>query len=115
MITLNNKTFFYKSWYDKGLKYVEHVFDFRINQFYSFENFKEIYGIQSGDYLKYLTLIQNIPQTIKINILLDNTKLENSNESTINSFIKAEKANRYLYEYLIKREQIYNSNSAENK
>ncbi len=48
-----NNTLFYPEWHTKGIMYVKHIYDFRIKQFYSFNNLKEIYNLNNGDYLKY--------------------------------------------------------------
>ena len=52
---------FFNEWYERGIKFVEHIFDFRSKMFYTFEHLKWLYNIPSGDYLKYYTLIHSIP------------------------------------------------------
>ena len=42
----NNKTFYYKDWHERGVLYLEHIFDFRTNAFYSFQNMQFLYQIQ---------------------------------------------------------------------
>ncbi|KAH3773844.1 hypothetical protein DPMN_175215 [Dreissena polymorpha] len=44
-ITSNNKTFFYKDWFERSIKYVDQLYDYRIMDFYSFDNICYIYGI----------------------------------------------------------------------
>ena len=37
-ITLNNKVVFYKHWLDRGIKYIEQLYDDRTNDVYTFDN-----------------------------------------------------------------------------
>ena len=43
--TSNNKNFFYKHWFAQNIKYVDQLYDYRIKDFYSFDNICYIYGI----------------------------------------------------------------------
>ncbi|KAH3890365.1 hypothetical protein DPMN_014444 [Dreissena polymorpha] len=72
-ITSNNKTFFYKDWFERSIKYVDELYDFRIKDFYSFDDICYIYGIPSNNFLKYYTLIKSIPIHIKSEINTNNT------------------------------------------
>ncbi|KAH3804322.1 hypothetical protein DPMN_132606 [Dreissena polymorpha] len=72
-ITSNNKTFFYKDWFERSIKYVDHLYDNRIKDFYSFNNICYIYGIPSNNFLKYYTLIKSIPIHIKSETNTNNT------------------------------------------
>ncbi|KAH3804792.1 hypothetical protein DPMN_133081 [Dreissena polymorpha] len=72
-ITSNNKTFFYKDWLKRSIKYVDQLYDYRINDFYSFNDICYIYGIPSNNFLKYYTLIKSIPIHIKSEINTNNT------------------------------------------
>ncbi|KAH3849848.1 hypothetical protein DPMN_092252 [Dreissena polymorpha] len=72
-ITSNNKTFFYKDWFELSIKYVDQLYDFRIKDFYSFDDICYIYGIPSNNFLKYYTLIKSIPIHIKSEINTNNT------------------------------------------
>ncbi len=38
----NSKTIFLKDWYDKGIMYVHHIYDYRIKQLYSFDDLKDV-------------------------------------------------------------------------
>ncbi|KAH3690049.1 hypothetical protein DPMN_191796 [Dreissena polymorpha] len=71
--TSKNKTFFYKDWFERRIKYVDQLYDYRIKDFYSFDNTCYIYGIPSNNFLKYYTLIKSIPIHIKSEINTINT------------------------------------------
>ncbi|KAH3836124.1 hypothetical protein DPMN_109494, partial [Dreissena polymorpha] len=72
-ITSNNKTFFYKDWFERSIKYVDQLYDYRIKDFYSFDDICYIYEIPSNNFLKYFTLIKSIPIHIKSGINTNNT------------------------------------------
>jgi len=56
---------FFQRLYDKGIKLVEHLFDFRFKTFYSFQEIKYLYDIAENQLYKYTQLIHSIPQYIK--------------------------------------------------
>ena len=44
-IKCNNKILFYHDWYEKGIKLIEHIYDFRIQKFYTLEQLQHLYNI----------------------------------------------------------------------
>ena len=68
----NQEMFFYKSWYDRGIQYIEHLYNYRDRTFYDFQSFKNLYEVEDGDFLNYNILINNIPQEWK-DILMTET------------------------------------------
>jgi len=44
-ITKTGKTFFFESWYEKGITFSEHIFDYRKNNFYTFNDLISLYDI----------------------------------------------------------------------
>ena len=108
-IKLNNtKTLFYKAWYDKGIKFIEHLFDFRSKQFYTFEQMKQLYGIPNGDFLKYYTLICNIPLEWKTNLKTEDI-VYNTPKYLIDKLDNEKtKLNKIAYKILIKRKRPNN-------
>ena len=100
-ITSNNKTFFYKHWFEKNIKYVDQLYDYRIKDFYSFENICYIYGIPSGNFLMYYTLIKSIPIHIKSTINTNNTPCTQTS-FTENILAKQNETNKIFYKLQIK-------------
>ena len=64
-IKCNNNIIYYKEWHDKGIKYIEHIYDYRSNTFYDFNTLQNLYGINTNDFLKYHQIITNIPERWK--------------------------------------------------
>lgn len=56
---------FYKDWFEKGIKYVDQLYDFEVNCFYSFEDFQFFYSMTKKDFLRYYSLFKIIPKEIK--------------------------------------------------
>ena len=84
-IKCGNKILFYRKCYDKGIKLIEHISDFRIRQFYTFEQLQNLYSISRNDFLKYHTIVSNIKTEW-------NNKLKEENYYNVPS-----KANKALY------------------
>jgi len=64
-IKINNETLYYKNWHEKGILYLEHIFDFMLSKFYSFDNMQYLFQIPNCQYLKYLQLVNSIPKAIQ--------------------------------------------------
>ncbi|KAH3799540.1 hypothetical protein DPMN_153150 [Dreissena polymorpha] len=69
----SSKIMFYKDWFERSIKYVDQLYDYRMKDFYSFDNICYIYKIPSNNFLKYYTLIKSIPIQIKSEINTNNT------------------------------------------
>ena len=70
-IKCDNNIIYYKEWHEKGIKYIEHIYDYRSNTFYNFynlqnlsENLDKIY-LNTTDLLKYHQIINNIIESWK--------------------------------------------------
>ena len=59
-IKCDNNIIYYKEWHEKGIKYIEHIYDYRSNTFYNFDNLQNLYDLNTTDFLKYHQIIYNI-------------------------------------------------------
>ena len=59
-IKCDNNIIYYKEWHEKGIKYIEHIYDYRSNTFYNFDNLQNLYNLNTTDFLKYHQIINNI-------------------------------------------------------
>ena len=57
----NNKIRFYSDWYEKGITFIEHIFDFRIRKFHTIEQLQNLYNISEND----LNIVSNITKEWK--------------------------------------------------
>ncbi len=76
--------------------YVHHIYDYRIKQFYSFDDLKTLYDINSRDFLKYYTLIGNIKDEWKLKLRTETI----NNNIPVYLFIEQcqlKKTNKLLY------------------
>ena len=58
----------YSQWYSSGIKYFEDIYDNAAKSLYTFRRLKEIYELPGGAFLKYLTIIHSIPNSLTTNI-----------------------------------------------
>ena len=49
----------------KGIKLIEHIYDFRLRRFYTFEQMRNLYDISKNDFLKYFNIVSNISKEWK--------------------------------------------------
>ena len=59
-IKCDNKLIFYQQWFEKGIKFIEHIYDFRSRNFYTIEQLKNLYNVSLNDFLKYHNIVSNI-------------------------------------------------------
>ena len=60
LIKCDNNIIYYKEWHEKGIKYIEHIYDYRSNTFYIFNNLQNLYDLNATDFLKYHQIINDI-------------------------------------------------------
>ena len=56
-IRKGDSLFYLKEWHEKEIKYLDHLFDYRTNEFYSFEQFKYIYNLGNNEFLNFYQII----------------------------------------------------------
>ena len=57
----DGKLIYYQHWCGRGIKYIEHLYDFRLERFYTFEQMKDMYSIPRNDFFfKYYNIVSNI-------------------------------------------------------
>jgi len=93
--------------------FVDQLIDFRVKKFYSFTDFKYIYNSSDNDFLKYNSLINNIPKDILE--LVDERFLTGSRKKSLQDIIKTSyQPTKFLYN--LQLSEIKNTNSnAENR
>ena len=64
-IKCNNKVLFYVDWFEKGIKFIEHIYDFRFRKFHTIEQLQNLYNISENDFLKYYNIVSNITKEWK--------------------------------------------------
>ena len=107
------KTFFYKNWFEKGVRNVIDIIDVNGN-IYTFEQLKEIYNLK-GTFLDYQRLIKKIPRAWKEKINEHTTKCKDIKYNVqINCYIKFilkdKKGSRAIYDKLVSVTQMQKSN-----
>ena len=114
-----NKTFFYQSWFDRGIRFFKDIFNNETKKFYSFIELIDTYAIPASDFLKYMSLLSSIPDEIKIALRSFNDRLQrivnndNNNNSLLNKMLKTKETNKFLYKLLTKNDLQNNITSKE--
>ena len=108
-IYVGNNTIFYKTWHQLGIKYIKDIYAFSVKKFHSFEKLKELYNVPNAGFLKYLSLVQSIPNYWKTK-LKHETGLIPIKSKMINELLSVKQTNKFAYKILLQSE-----NSRENK
>ena len=95
-ITFNGKAIFWEDWWAKGIKILEHIYDFRTKTYYTFAEMKRIYNFNEIDMFRFNTLRNAIPKEMKDKISIENITEERKTplKEKINTM---NKVNQYLY------------------
>ena len=96
----SNTILYYKQWQERGIKYIEHIYDYRIKQFYNFEELQNLYDISDKDFLKYYHIVNNIHEDPKALLKEENplTQEPNKQTKTLNILnTKQNKITKFLY------------------
>ena len=96
---------FYRNWLNKGIKTFEDIFDTRTKQYFSFKFIQYIYSIPRNDYLKYLSLINSIPNDIKNNLTHDSIG-KSLNMHLLEKVLATKRINKMLYDIQINHTEV---------
>ena len=90
-------TLFYNKWFDKGVTFIEHIYDYRVKTFLSFQDFQTFFDIESKDFLKYHKLINCIPLEWKNKLKSETIVGNNNQEYLIDEIVKSKSKYNILY------------------
>jgi hypothetical protein len=113
LITNKITTFYYKSWSEKGIMFVDQLFCNIKKAFYSFDELKAKYNLSNTEYLKYHTLIANIPNSIKS--LLKNGNYCMHNSTLFARIMSIKKPSKLLYNHYLMRHESFTNNKSIDK
>jgi hypothetical protein len=99
----NNSTLYYCNWYNRGIKYVEQLYDFRKKRFFTFDEFMQLFQIPEKEFLKYNKLISCIPREWK-NKIKNETLHGNPQQNPWEKIFNAEKVVKHLYNFQLQNE-----------
>lgn len=101
-IKAGGDSIFYLSWHQKGIKYFKDLYNDAEHRFFTFTEVKTKYALPNGDFLKYLSLINSIPNTWKRNIRQENIDIP-VGQPFINNLLKAIQPNKYVYSHILNK------------
>ena len=62
---LANTRFFYKEWFQLGIKHIKDIYDQQNQRYYSFYKLQEKFNLPATEFLRYMSLINSIPKDWK--------------------------------------------------
>ena len=90
----------YKNWDQAGIKYLKDIYDYTTKKIYSFETLRDFYNFPCHDILKYIRLIQNIPNNWKRQLEDENINVPCAS-TILNQLLNVRHTNKFIYNILI--------------
>lgn len=100
-IKVATQTIMYKNWYQAGIKYLKDIYDYTTKKIYSFEKLRELYNLPYTDFLKYLSLIQSIPNNWKGQLKHENINVP-CTSTILTQLLNVKQTNKFIYNILLK-------------
>ena len=95
-IHVDEKTVFYKSWFQLGIKYVKDIFDNETKTYHSFRNMQINFDLPNTDFLRYLSLINSIPRDWKRKLYHENSNIP-AEKKILDQLKNTIHTNRFIY------------------
>ena len=92
LFKIANKTIFFKTWFERGIKYVHDFFNPQTRQWYNFIDLINIYNLPPSDFLNFMSLISCLRSTCKQFIAANNK----NSYSIYDKIMKTKQANNFL-------------------
>ena len=104
-IRIDERTVFYKNWFQSGIKYVKDIFDNEQQAYYTFRKLQDNYNLPNTDYLRYLSLVNSIAKDWKSKLRRENSNIPT--ETKILSQLKnTTQTNKFIYNCFMKSNLI---------
>ena len=97
-IKSNGKMFFDKTWFNRGIQYIEHIYDFRKKEFYNFNELINLYDLPKRYFLFYNSIISCISKEWKLKLKNENIINIQRPETFLNKTLKSKHVNKFLYD-----------------
>ena len=100
-----NKTFFFKTWFEHGIKYVHDILNPQTRQRYNFIDLINIYNLPPSDFLNFMSLISCLRTTCKQNMETQFNIANNNNKTVFSKIMKTKQANKVLYSHQLNKDK----------
>ena len=104
-IRIDEKTVFYKNWFQPGIKYVKDIFDHEQQAYYTFRKLQDNYHLPNTDYLRYLSLVNSIPKGWKSKLRRENSNIP-AETKILRQLKNTTQTNKFIYNCFMKSNQI---------
>ena len=102
-IKVGNKTIFNKIYHNRGIQFIEHLYDYRIHAFYNFKDSIELYDLPKHSFLLYRSVISSIPNDWKTKLKSEVPNIHRQ-ETLLSRILKSKQTNKFLYEYQLRKD-----------
>ena len=100
-----NRTLLYKNWLQSGIKYIKDIYDYSLKKVYPFEELKGLYNLPRTDFLKYIGLVQSIPNHWKAQLKQENRDVFCA-PTVFDQLQKTKQINKLVYNILLNSEEV---------
>ena len=101
-IKTKTKPFLLYNWLEKGIVFIEHIYDYRNKRFYSFDEVQNLYNVPQTDFFSYHQIIACIPTEWK-NKLKEEEMNYRAPEYLFEKLVPQLKTCRFIYNILLKK------------
>ena len=108
-----NKIIYSNYLHNVGIKRIKHIFNTDEKRFYTFNELKNLYGLDNSQFLQYHRIINSIPHDWKTTFEEENIDEQNENNILINKIMRVKKVCSFLYK--IQLDKIKTDIKAHNK
>lgn len=112
-ITIGNNPVFFKEWSNKGINYIEDVYDYRNKTFHPFQYLVELYHLHEQELMHYNQLISCLKSKFKHQLEVENMN-DNMDVKLIYKFLRSNESNKYTYNIQMNNTKQYD-NKSQNK
>ena len=104
-IKAGNRKLLYKNWLHTGIKNIKDIYDYSLKKIYSFEELTGLYNLPRTDFLKYISLVQSIPNQWKAQLKQENRDAFRA-PTVFDQLQKAKQRNKLVYNTLLNSEEV---------
>ena len=112
-IKSNMKPFFLREWLDKGIVFIEQIYDYRNKQFFSFNEIQNLYSVPQTDFLSYYQLTTCVPKQWKVQLTSEGIQYR-APDYLFEKIVPQLKTCRFIYSTILEK-KIHPQTNQENK
>ena len=97
------RPFFNQVWYERGIQFIEHIYDFRKKEFFKFSEIVDLYDLSHKYFLFYNSLVASILTEWKVKLKTEMMNIQRPKTLLMTSLEKKH-INKYLYQHQFQKD-----------